>query len=295
MNKDKLKGLMWGSLLGDAYSLGGHWVYDQDELENSKLNFNGLNNPMSSYHPTKKAGDFTHYGDQTVWLLEYMKHSKVYDPFVFGEMWTKNMSNYNGYKDQASEDSLRNIKSGRSFLGAGSGSHDLSVVGRHAPIMFTLQGMDEMLESIKFHTCLTHMTKETLDGGKYIAEVTLAMIYNLDVISTLQERAKFYGEGVEAEVEKAFAVKDKPCNDAIKELGRDCNVTGGLASTIYLLINYHDDFEGLLKANVLAGGDSAARGMVAGMIVGARYGFETIKPLWIEELNEYEALNKLIG
>jgi len=295
MNNDKLKGLMWGSLLGDAYSLGGHWVYDQDELAKSKLNLNGLNDPLTSYHPTKKAGDFTHYGDQTVWLLEYMKQSGVYDPFVYGELWQKNMTNYNGYKDSASNDSLLNIKSGRSFLAAGSGSHDLSVVGRHAPILFTLKGMDEMLESVKFHNCLTHMSKETLDASKYIAEVTLAMIYNLDVESTLQERAKFYGEAVEAEVEKAFKLKEKESNKAIKELGASCNVIGGLAATIYLLINHHDDFDALMRANVLAGGDSAARGIVAGMIVGARYGFEAIKPSWIEELNEYEALNRLIG
>jgi len=295
MNNDKLKGLMWGSLLGDAYSLGGHWVYDQDELANSKLNLEGLNDPMSSYHPTKKAGDFTHYGDQSVWLFEYMKKAQVYDPFVYGELWQKNMTNYNGYKDSASKDSLVNMKSGRSFLAAGSGSHDLSIVGRHAPILFTLKGMDEMLESVKFHNCLTHMSKETLDASKYIAEVTLAMIYNLDVESTLKERAKFYGKEVEEEVEKAFKMKDKPSNEAIKALGASCDVTGGLASTIYLLLNYHNDFDALLKANVLAGGDSAARAMVAGMVVGARYGFEAIKPSWIEELNEYEALNRLIG
>ena len=295
MNNDKLKGLMWGSLLGDAYSLGGHWVYDQDELANSELNLEGLNDPLTSYHPTKKAGDFTHYGDQTVWLLEYMKKAQVYDPFVYGELWQKNMTNYNGYKDSASNDSLLNIKSGRSFLAAGSGSHDLSVVGRHAPIMFTLKGMDEMLESVKFHNCLTHMSKETLDASKYIAEVTLAMIYNLDVESTLKERAKFYGKAVEAEVEKAFQLKDENSNKAIKTLGASCNVTGGLAATVYLLINHHNDFNALMKANVLAGGDSAARGMVAGMIVGARYGFEAIKPSWIEKLNEYEALTKLIS
>ena len=295
MNKDKLKGLLWGSLLGDAYSLGGHWVYDQKELADSPLNLLGLNDPMTNYHGDKKAGDFTHYGDQLVWLLEYMNESKVYDPFVYGEIWKKKMSNYQGYVDSASKESLANIKSGRSFLGAGSGSHDLSIVGRHAPIMYTLKGMDDMLESVKFHTCLTHMSKEALDASKYIAEVTLAMIYNLDVENTLQERAKFYGEMVEAEVEKAFEVKDKPTNEAISHLGASCDVKGGLASTVYLLINYHNDFEALLQANSLAGGDTSARAMVAGMIVGARYGFEAIKPVWIEDLTDYQKINELIG
>jgi ADP-ribosylglycohydrolase len=262
MNKDKLQGLMWGSLLGDAYS----------------------NNKALSL-----------YGEQSIWLLEYMSESKVYDPFVYGDIWQKKMNAYQGKLDKASKDTLINIKSGRSFLAAGSSSHDLSVLGRHAPILFTLKGMDEMLESVKFHNCLTHMNKETIEASKYIAEVTLAMIYNLDVENTLLERAKFYGEMVEEEVEKALALKDKPSNVAMKTLGTGSNVEGALASTIYLLLNYHNDFETLLEVNLDAGGDSAARAMVAGMVIGARYGFEKIKPEWIEDIEAYEHINRLIS
>ena len=155
--------------------------------------------------------------------------------------------------------------------------------------------MDEMLESIKFHNCLTHMTKETIDASKYIAEVTLAMIYNLDVGNTLVERAKFYGTEVEAEVKKALSLKDKPANVAISTLGTGSHVHGALASTIYLLLNYHDDFDKLLEVNLEVGGDVSARAMVAGMVIGARYGFEKIRPEWIENLNEYERLNALIN
>ena len=260
MNKDKLKGLMWGSLLGDAY-------------ENKEL---------------------TLYGEQVVWLLEYMGESKVYDPFIFANIWQEKMNSYEGVLDQASKDSLSNLKSGRSCLGAGSGSHDLSVVGRHAPILFILKGMDEMLESVKFHNCLTHMTKETIDASKYIAEVTLAMIYNLDVENTLVERAKFYGKEVEEEVEKAVALKDKPVNIALSMLGTGSHVHGALASTVYLLLNYHNDWDTLLEVNLEAGGDVSARAMIAGMVVGARYGFETIRPKWIENIEGYERIDTLI-
>ena len=295
MNKNKLKGLMWGSLLGDAYTLGGHWIYEQNELENSQLNFNGLNKPLSIYHPTKKAGDFTHYGDQTIWLLKYMNQTQKYDPFDYADIWKENMRNYKGYVDGASKQTLANFDAGAICMGSGSESHDLSIIGRHAPIIFSIENMDEIMDSIKFHTFLTHFTKEMLDSSKYIVEVTLAMIYDLDVETTLKERAKFYGDMVETEVNKAFEARDMPSNDAIKLLGQACGVQGALASTVYLLLNYHDDFDELLKANVLAGGDSASRGMVAGMIVGARYGFEAIKPSWIEEIHDYKKLNELIA
>ncbi|HIP51778.1 MAG TPA: ADP-ribosylglycohydrolase family protein [Campylobacterales bacterium] len=295
MNKDKLKGLLWGSLLGDAYSLGGHWIYDQKELLNSNLNFEKLNTPLCSYHPNKTAGDFTHYGDQSLWLLEHLSNAKTYDAFDYAELWKKNMSNYKGYIDSASKQTLENFEGGASFMGSGSESQDFSVVGRHAPIIFSLDNMDDIMDAVKFHTFLTHMSKEALDASKYIAEVTLAMIYDLDVETTLKERSVFYGDMVEAEVNKAFELRDLPVNEAINTLGASCGIQGALASTVYLLLNYHDDFDALLKANVLAGGDSAARAMVAGMVVGARYGFESINPVWIEELNAYEQIEQLVN
>ena len=261
MNKDKLKGLLWGSFLGDAYA------------SSNKLSL---------------------YGRQMLWLTEYMKESKVYDPFAFGDIWKNKMSQEKGNIDKASLDTLANLKSGRTYLGAGSGSHDLSVVGRHAPIMFTLTGMDEMLESIKFHTCLTHMSKEAIDTSKYMAEVTLAMIYNLEVANTLQERAKFYGKEVEAQVEKGFELKDKPRKTVLRELGPGSDIEGALALTIYLLLNHHNDFSVLMQENLKAGGDASGRAMVMGMIVGARYGFEAIQPTWIEELFEYQTIKELI-
>jgi len=294
MKEDKLKGLIWGALLGDAYSLGGHWVYDQEALANATLNLKGLNPPLATYHPTKKAGDFTHYGDQTLWLLEHVNDAKTYDPYNYAKIWQEKMNNYEGYVDGASQTTLTNLNEGASFMGSGSDAHDLSIVGRHAPILFAVKNIDEILERVKFHTFLTHMNKEVLDASKYIVEVTLAMVYDLDVETTLKERAAFYGDMVKEEVHKAFELKDLPSNEAINTLGASCGVKGALASTVYLLLNYHNDFEALLKANVLAGGDSAARAMVAGMVVGARYGFEAIKPSWIEELIEYEKLSLLI-
>jgi ADP-ribosylglycohydrolase len=261
MNRDKLEGLIWGSFLGDAYN--------------------------NNYH-------LSLYGKQSLWLLEYTTKSRRYDPFLFGDIWKTAMSQEQTI-DKASKDTLANLKSGRTYLGAGSGAKELSVVGRHASILFRLKGMDEMLESIKFHTCLTHMTKETIEASKYIAEVTLAMIYNLDVNNTLQERAKFYGEVIENEVEKAFSLKDKPDAIALKMLGTENQIEGGLASTIYLILNYHKNFEKLLEVNSEAGGATSERAMIAGVIIGARYGFKAIKPSWIEEINEYEKLNNLIS
>ena len=56
---------------------------------------------------------------------------------------------------------------------------------------------------------------------------------------------------------------------------------GGFEGTIHLLVSY-DNFKDVMIANAKAGGDSAARGMIVGMLMGAA-NYE-IPSLWKEEI-----------
>jgi hypothetical protein len=61
------------SLAGDALCLGPHWIYDQREIAQKLGQITGYAAPLTSYHPGKQAGDFTHYGDQTLILLRSLR------------------------------------------------------------------------------------------------------------------------------------------------------------------------------------------------------------------------------
>ena len=54
--------ILFASFVGDAFSLGPHWIYSQREIAEKAGTISGYIDPLSSYHPGKKAGDFTHYG-----------------------------------------------------------------------------------------------------------------------------------------------------------------------------------------------------------------------------------------
>ncbi|HVN71040.1 MAG TPA: ADP-ribosylglycohydrolase family protein [Desulfomonilia bacterium] len=49
-----------------------------------------------------------------------------------------------------------------------------------------------------------------------------------------------------------------------------------------------------LIQNVMAGGDSAARGMAVGMVLGAHLGVEAIPQEWIEGLKKREEIEELL-
>ena len=64
-----MKNILITSLVADALSLGSHWIYSQREIAEKFGHIDGYSDPATSYHPGKRAGDFTHYGDQTMLLL----------------------------------------------------------------------------------------------------------------------------------------------------------------------------------------------------------------------------------
>ena len=114
------------SFVCDAYSLGPHWIYDEDELNNLSINWQTLNTPQSLWHKGKESGDFTHYGDQTLFLLEFISQNSVFNKEDYYNFWKAKMSNYEGYVDGSSREALEAI---------GASSNDLSICGRIAPLL----------------------------------------------------------------------------------------------------------------------------------------------------------------
>ncbi|MGB0989705.1 MAG: hypothetical protein ACPGUI_02630 [Halarcobacter sp.] len=70
------KELILSTLVADAYSLGSHWVYDEKQLLNLDVDWNELNDAKALWHKGRKAGEFTHYGDQILWLYISYKTKK---------------------------------------------------------------------------------------------------------------------------------------------------------------------------------------------------------------------------
>ena len=47
MYEDKIKDLVLTSLVTDAYCLGTHWIYDENQLINNDIRWEELNKPLA--------------------------------------------------------------------------------------------------------------------------------------------------------------------------------------------------------------------------------------------------------
>jgi ADP-ribosylglycohydrolase len=87
----------------------------------------------------------------------------------------------------------------------------------------------------------------------------------------------------------------RPTRDTIKKFGQMCETDAALPSVIHLVATYENDLKTALVENVMAGGDSAARGMAVGMILGAHLGRDAIPAEWLNEMKAGSRIADFLG
>lgn len=280
--KLQIKNAILASLVCDAYSLGSHWVYDEKELKKLPIEWNSLNAPQSLWHKGKKAGDFTHYGDQTLFLLEYIMQDKSFDKESYYKFWKERVSTYDGYIDSSSREALNAI---------GASSNDLSICGRIAPLLLVSSSKEEFLNKVAAFVSVTHNSELALNASKFFAELLWMAQENSDInalINQLKAKHEIFTKWINEAIEK----KDEDSFETIREFGPACGIDGGFAGVIYLLLQ-DKSFKEIMILNAKAGGDSSARGMVVAMILGVSQEIEIPKE-WVEGINKGEIIKRLL-
>ena len=282
MNKQITNSIL-ASLTADAYTLGAHWVYDEEQLNNLPIDWDTLNDAQSIWHKGKLKGDFTHYGDQTLFLLEYMSKNEEFDIKAYYSFWKEKMSNYSGYMDGATREAL---------LEVGSFSNDLSVCGHIAPLLINADSKGEFLSRVKDFTKMTHNSEIALLSSQFFAELLWESRKNQDIKSNIQLLKNQYLE-LEVWINEGTRSQGSDTFTSIRDFGPACGIEGGFSGVIHLL-SLDDDFKTVMQKNAKAGGDSSARGMVVSMILGTQDDF-TLEEEWMNEINTIQDIKSYLS
>ncbi len=253
------------ALIADSYALGAHWIYDGKELAALSIDWDDLNAPQAHWHKGKQKGDFTHYGDHGKWLLEFVSNTNNFDIDQYRDFWVEKMKNYDGYVDASSRETLK-LVSTEPLLRTGSSSTDLSIIGRISPLLLISNSPETFLTQVQDFVAFTHNSTQVLEGARFFARVLLNIVDGAEVKDALfsvevsEHIADEFDAGIRSEGKDSFRT--------IRAFGPACGFNGGFEGTLHLLTTY-DGFQEAMTANVKAGGDSAARGMIIGMLMGA--------------------------
>lgn len=295
---DIFRGMVLGSFAGDSLALAAHWIYDSNQIVEKLGVVDTLAAPAAgSYHPTKTKGDFTHYGDQTLLLLQSIIADKDFFADRFATRWQNFMTNYHGYRDHASKDTMRNMESGDTTGQCGSSSQELGGTARIAPLLFFYRSDLELLRrKVAEQTAATHNSRVSLAAADFLCRITWDVLHGLTPTAAVQKAmtAGIGNQTLENRVDQILKNTSTNTTEVIQRFGQECNAAAALPGVVHLITTYENDLRRALIANVMAGGDSAARGMATGMILGARSGTSGIPRQWLTDMNKIEEIETLL-
>ncbi len=296
--KENKKGMVFGSFVGDALALGPHWVYNTNVIDKKFGRVQQYFDPLVSYHAGKKKGDFTHYGDQMLLLLESLATASGFDQTKFAEAWQSFFNDYEGYRDKATLATRQNMTEGNNILESGSSSDDLGGAARIAPIVYRYANdMESAIQAARYQTALTHNNPSVLDSAAFFVRLALRALAGEKPSEAVPHLLEDYFQDTDIgdTVSLGLASQDKDTRTIIAAFGQMCSVEAALPGTIHLITQYENDFKEALVENVMAGGDSAARGMLVGMVLGAYHGFDALPKDWLDTLNARDKIDKLLS
>ena len=297
--KDNAKAMVLAAFAADALALGAHWIYDTDQISATFKRVETFQKPgANSYHPTKTAGKFTHYGDQMLVLLESIAACHGFDLKHFAAQWQKHYQSDPGYIDHATRSTLDNFKDGKTPESAGSESTDLGGAARIAPLAYAYSNdVDALVNGAGIQTAMTHNHVLVIDSASFFAAAVFRILHGDAPLAAIKATAstQFSREPFQTWVQKGIESRASDTIPTIKNFGQMCEVGAAFPGVIHLVARYEDNLQDALIENVMAGGDSAARGMITGMLLGAFHGIEALPESWMTEMASHKKIISLLA
>ncbi len=256
------------SLIADALSLGPHWIYNPAKI--ARLYPDGVrafSDPQSDFHPNRKAGEFTHYGDQTWFLYESTRRRDGFCPDGWRDDWAAAMEDYDGYRDGATKETL--ASRGRTP----SGSSDLAGASRIGPLLDLDLALPETVEAARRQTSLTHGDPTVADAAEFFVRAVFAVRDGSgfrDAFARAVEEGRYDALDPGAALEAADAADPEDAVGTAKKMGLTCHTPEAFPLTLFFALRPGKGMLDTLSDNALAGGDNSARGMLLALLFAAR-------------------------
>lgn len=285
-------GLLYGSFIAEALSLGVHWNYDPADIMARHGQVTDFIAPgAGSYHPHKQAGDQGHVGDQALRLMAFLHREQHWHAPLFLADWAAIWPDYSDYVDKATKATLANLAAGATLANSGSTSDELAGPARIAPLVaFKAEADEEVLTTAAIEqTMVTHHSQSAIECAEFLARLCHRLLEGQPLEATLRALAPAWALAAADQVLAPGTV------DPIGQLGRSCSMSAALPSVIHLVLKHDHDVAGAFIENAMAGGDNCARGLALGMILGAAHGMEAIPQRWVEGLRAAPAIEAFLA
>ena len=245
--EDQKKTLVLASFAADSLALGAHWIYNTERIRKEFGRVDQLLKPLPrSFHPSKDRGEFTHYGDQAMILLESVAATGAFEPDDFSMRWRALFTDYKGYFDQATKTTLQNFSRGEKPLDAGSSSSELAGASRISPLVCRYaQDLDALVSAARDQTRMTHHHPLVLDGAEFFARLCWKILQGDRPVSAIQDvtAERFNGSPLSEWAGRGLESKAEDSVDVIGRFGQSCHVDEVFPGVVHLIAKYEKELK----------------------------------------------------
>ncbi len=326
---DHLRGLAWGSFIGDALAMPVHWYYDRAALQREYgvvRDYAAPRNPhtgsilwRSEYTPLNERGDILHdqaryWGQRDVHYHQFLdagentlnlQLAKVlidsittrgcYDADDYLERYIRFMLTPGQHGDTYVEECHRKFFTAyaRGTAPRKCAGCDIHIGGlAHVGVLCAFFGSDlaGCRAAVREHVTLTHRAPEVLAA----ADAMVRIIGTVLAGGSLREAIFEHGTDWFSK-RKAEQWSREPDEVVVgQRVSPACYIADAFPASLYLAWKYADDFEGGVIANTNVGGDNCHRGAVVGALLGLASGLDHIPARFVASLHEAASLQSRI-
>ena len=326
---DHIRGLAWGSFIGDALAMPVHWYYDRAALHRDYglvRDYLAPRNPhadsilwRSQYTPLNERGDilreqaqywglrgihyhqFLHAGENTLnlqlakVLIESLVTRGRYDVDDYLRRYIEFMLTPGQHRDTYVEEYHRKFftayaRGTAPRKCAGSDIHIGGLAHVGTLCAFFAKDVTAAREAVREHIDLTHRSDEVLAAGDALARMLCDVAVGADLREAIfQHGADWFSE------RKAEQWSREPDEVVIgHRISPACYIADAFPASLYLAWKYADDFEAGIIANTNVGGDNCHRGAVVGALLGAASGTARMPARFIDGIYDTARLRTQI-
>ena len=210
--------MIWGQFVGDAATLGTHWIYDLAEMARRfPGGINGFEAPQTGhYHFGKQPGDQTHYGDAALLLLESVAERGRLELADFARRFVAFFGDpaCRSYRDHATKDTLTHLAADPEQMRSGSATDDQPatvsrlavVVARHGDAREDVEALTRFCQNndaaVDYAAAHGHLLAGLLGGADFRS--LLGTIHEAAPAEKIRAALAAEGQTVEAAT-RAFA------------------------------------------------------------------------------------------
>lgn len=311
--KQRALASIMAAMVADAAAMPLHWIYDVNQIKQLVGNgvpefFNPPSCPFYKYQP----GWSSPYGQQTVSHIAVgangtFRPTEIEASYFFRWGPRSIADKESWYFDKSTKEFVANENLGIHWPKCGGNDNQADALAHMIPVVALYAGSsEEMLLNVDTVIRVTQDTDDAVAFGLAGARILeKLMIYNITGFAAVQatiadmtaaNRSQPYPEDASLAqgLQAALDALGTPNLDYCLQIGQSCDYPNNLWTGGHLIAQLNGTasaYVDAIRQTILAGGDSASRGMFVGAMQAARVGsLDTIPASWVASTGVYASV-----